>query len=248
VVLDVAKDPIHFQNPDLPHTRSEMALPLMISGQVIGALDVQSTEPNAFTADDIEVLSALADQVSLAIENARLFEQAQKSLNEAEAVYRQYLRETWTRLPEEQQIAGFRYSSAGSMPLEATGSQTDASILKPNGDHEQQEISVPVTLRGEKIGELSVHVPQRTRIKSDQMDLIKAVAERVALSVENARLFEETTRRAERERLVSNITTKIRGTNNPELMIRTAMEELQKALGASRVEIIPQKSSLDADK
>jgi GAF domain-containing protein len=79
------------------------------------------------------------------------------------------------------------------------------------------------------------------------MDLIKAVAERVALSVENARLFEESTKRAERERLVSDITTKIRSTNDPEVMIRTAIQELQQALGATRVEIIPQSSSIRSD-
>jgi twitching motility protein PilJ len=77
-------------------------------------------------------------------------------------------------------------------------------------------------------------------LNQEQIDLIKAVAERVALSAENARLFEETTRRAERERLVSDITGKIRSVNDPQTMIQTAMEELRKALGASRVEVIPQ--------
>jgi GAF domain-containing protein len=79
------------------------------------------------------------------------------------------------------------------------------------------------------------------------MDLIKAVAERVALSIENARLFEETSRRAERERLVSDITTKIRGKNDPDEMIKTAIEELQHALGATRVKIIPQRTSFHSD-
>jgi twitching motility protein PilJ len=77
-------------------------------------------------------------------------------------------------------------------------------------------------------------------LSEDQLDLIKAVAERVALSAENARLFEETTRRAERERLVSDITSKIRGTPDPQSMVQTAIDELRKALGASRVEVIPQ--------
>jgi GAF domain-containing protein len=77
-------------------------------------------------------------------------------------------------------------------------------------------------------------------MNDDQMDLIRAVAERVAISAENARLFDETTRRAERERLVSDITGKIRSVNDPQSMIQTAMEELRKALGASRVEVVPQ--------
>ncbi|MEW6400456.1 MAG: GAF domain-containing protein [Chloroflexota bacterium] len=245
ISLDVGADAIYFNNPDLPDTRSESAIPLKVGGNIVGALDVQSTEPNAFTPDDIEVLTILAEQVSMAIETARLFQQTQKSLQEAEAVYRQYLREAWTRLPQEQKLTGFRFSGAAAMPIAEPLDQKAASA---NGDGSKREVSVPVMLRGEKIGELVVQVPKETRIKSDQMDLIRAVAERVALSVENARLFEETSRRAERERMVTDITAKIRGTNKPEDMLRTAMEELQRALGATRVEIVPQKSSFDPDK
>jgi sigma-B regulation protein RsbU (phosphoserine phosphatase) len=107
----------------------------------------------------------------------------------------------------------------------------------------RQEISVPVILRGETIGTLSVQVPKAERVSRDQMDLIKAVAERVALSAENARLFEETTSRATRERIVSDITNKIRSTNDPQEMMQTAMAELQRVLGATRIEITPQKKS-----
>ncbi len=248
IALDVGADAVYFDNPDLPKTRSESALPLKISGKIVGALDVQSTEPNAFTDEDIEVLSTLADQVSLAIQNARLLDQTQKSLNEVETVYRQYLKETWTQLPHDQKLAGFRYSVSGAIPIEDISKDQNGSGSKSNGDVQRQEVSVPVILRGEKIGVLSVHIPKQERIRADQMDLIKAVAERVALSVENARLFEETTRRAERERLVSDITTKIRSSNDPQEMIKTAVEELQRALGATRVEIIPQRSSLHSDK
>jgi twitching motility protein PilJ len=99
---------------------------------------------------------------------------------------------------------------------------------------------VPIDLRGETIGTLVVQSPSGESLNQDQINLIKAVAERVALSAENARLFEETTRRAERERLVSDITGKIRSGNDPQTMIQTAMEELRKALGASRVEVVPQ--------
>ena len=92
-----------------------------------------------------------------------------------------------------------------------------------------------------KRAEVAELINLRLKVRNqDQIDLIKAVAERVALSAENARLFEETTRRAERERLVSDITGKIRSVNDPQSMIQTAMEELRKALGASKVEVIPQ--------
>jgi GAF domain-containing protein len=106
---------------------------------------------------------------------------------------------------------------------------------------ETGQFVVPIELRGEIIGNLVVQSLTGEEWNSDQQDLIKAVAERVALSAENARLFEETTQRAERERLVSEITGKIRSHTDPKTMIETAVNELRNALGASRVEIIPQK-------
>jgi twitching motility protein PilJ len=105
---------------------------------------------------------------------------------------------------------------------------------------EASQVVIPIELRGETIGSLVVQSPSTEKLNQEQIDLIKAVAERVALSAENARLFEETTRRAERERLVTDITGKIRSVNDPQAMIQTAMEELRKALGASRVDIVPQ--------
>jgi GAF domain-containing protein len=240
IALDVGKDAVYFDNPDMPDTRSEMALPLKIGEDVVGALDVQSTEASAFSEDDINVLSLLADQVSLAIENARLFDQARKSLAESEALYRQYLRQAWNRLPKEQNLAGFRYNVRGASPIDA---KLQPDIAKGSDvtidEYQSPRVSVPIAIRGETIGTLSVQIPDSNTFSEDQMDLVNAVAERVAFSAENARLFEETTRRAERERLVSDITVKIRGTNDPDTMIQTALEELKQALGASKVQLIP---------
>jgi HAMP domain-containing protein/putative methionine-R-sulfoxide reductase with GAF domain len=72
VASDVSQDPVHFRNELLPETRAEAAVPLQVAGQVLGALDVQSTDPAAFTNEDIELLQTLADQLSAAIQNARL--------------------------------------------------------------------------------------------------------------------------------------------------------------------------------
>jgi PAS domain S-box-containing protein len=77
IALDVGEEAVRFENPLLPETRSEMALPLIVRGQVIGAMTVQSTQESAFSDEDIAVLQTMADQLAVAIENARLFEQAQ---------------------------------------------------------------------------------------------------------------------------------------------------------------------------
>jgi GAF domain-containing protein/HAMP domain-containing protein len=245
VARNVGEDVQFFNNPDLPETKSEIALPIRSSNKVIGVLDAQSTKPDAFSDEDIDVLAILADQVSLAIENASLFETTRRSLTEAETLYRQYLRQAWSRLPREQKIAGYRYTPRGAAPLDPR------QPLGPGRDRGGEQVSapdvrinVPIKLRGETIGNLIVRAPQKQTWTQDQLDLVQAVAERVALSAENARLFDETSRRAERERLVTEITSKIRSTNNPEEMIRTALDELRNALGATQVQLIPQAISI----
>jgi len=243
IALDVGEDVNYFTNPELPSTHSEMALPLKAGNQIIGALDIQSAEVGAFTDEDFKTLLALSDQVSLAIQNARLFDQTQKTLTEFESIQRQYVRETWSRLPKEEKLRGYRNSITGAIPLD------EKSELPRSGDTKnKREINIPIILRGETIGTLSVQVPTNEHVSPDQVELIKAVAERVALSAENARLFDETTRRADRESLVSDITTKIRGTNDPQEMIKTAVEELKRALGATHVDILPQKIAPPPDK
>ena len=237
IAMDVGADAVFFNNPELPDTHSEMALPLKNGERIIGALDVQSTEAEAFTEDDIQMLNLLASQVSLAIENARLFDETRSALTRTEAISRQFTREAWGRLHTEQNLLGYRYNITGASPLEELVELTETGNGKQT---EVNQVVVPIELRGELIGKLVVQSPSDKVLSLDQIDIIKAVAERVALSAENARLFEETNRRAERERLVSDITGKIRSGTDPQLMIQTAMDELRKALGASRVEVIPQ--------
>jgi GAF domain-containing protein/HAMP domain-containing protein len=241
IAMDVGADAVFFNNPELADTHSEMALPLISKNIIVGALDVQSTEIGAFTEGDVQMLSLLADQVSLAIENARLFEETKHALGEAEAVSRLITREGFGRLAVEQNLVGYQYSIAGAKPLEEPVDLKGTATGK--GKQKQAETSqvlVPIELRGQTIGMLAVQTPSMDALNQDQIDLIRAVAERVALSAENARLFDETSRRAERERMVSDITSKIRSVNDPDLMIKTAVEELRNALGVSRVEVIPQ--------
>ena len=240
IVMDVGRSAVFFDNPELPDTHSEMALPLKAENRVMGALDVQSTERGAFTDEDIQMLSLLADQVSLAIENARLFDETRNALAEAEAISRQFTREAWGRVPVEHKLLGYRYNVAGAIPLKEPVELSEPGQRKSKDQREVNQVVIPIELRGETIGTLVVQSPSTDKLNQEQIDLIKAVAERVALSAENARLFEETTRRAERERLVTDITGKIRSVNDPQAMIQTAMEELRKALGASRVDVIPQ--------
>ena len=241
IAMDVGEDAVFFDNPELPDTHSEMALPLISGDKIIGALDVQSTQRGAFVSEDVQTLGLLSNQVTLAIENTRLFEETRRALAESEAITRQTIREAWKKLPAENKLLGYRYTLTGASPLNKPLDITSLEKEKNKGGQtETTQIIAPIQLRGETIGALIVQAPSSAGMDQDRIDLIKAVAERVAISAENARLFDETTRRAERERTVSDIAGRIRSVNDPQAMIQIAIEELRNALGATRVEIVPQ--------
>ncbi len=108
IALDVGTDAVHFDTAELPQTRSEMAAPLRLGDTMIGALDVQSTEEAAFGGEDIAALTALADQIAIAIENARLFQQAQRAVGQAEAAQKRYLQSAWTEFVRQDMVSNSR--------------------------------------------------------------------------------------------------------------------------------------------
>jgi GAF domain-containing protein len=226
-----------------------MALPLNFRGNTIGVLDVQSTVPGAFTESDVNTLSILADQVAIAIENARLFGQYQQTLDEVQTLYSQYLRTAWASFVRQETNVGYQQSISGGKPIEVLIESDEIRnalkmgnvVVADGSDNSESSMVVPVKLRGQTIGVLNIKAPTKNRKwNQDEINLAQAISDRLALALDNARLLQESQRRAERERLVSDITGKIRSANDPQIMIQTAMEELRKALGASRVEVIPQ--------
>ena len=240
VVLDTSADTVYALNPDLPETHSEITLPLTARGTTIGAIDVQSKISNAFTDIDVSVLSLLADQIAIAIDNVRLLDETQNSLVESQSLFREYIADAW-KTKSNSEILGYRQSLTG-------GQLITGKAIKENGNHQDDEkdmLAIPIHLRDQVIGTLNISPNNKDRTWSaDEIDIIKAVAERLALALDNARLFEETSTRASRERLVSDITTKIRSSNDPQEMIKTAAEELKRALGATRVEVVPKTNNL----
>ncbi len=246
IALDVGEDAVFFDNPDLPETRSEMALPLRVRQEIIGVLDVQSTEPSAFNQEDIKILSILADQVAIAIENARLLSEVRQALAESQALYGEMALRAWEQKTAHAPI-GYWYSGGSGAPIFDTLDRQEIRTALESGRTviwEESElgpiIAVPIRLQNQAIGVLEVRSPHPDRSwRQDEIAIVEAVAERLSLALENARLFEETYTRAAREQAVAEITTKIRSTNDPQAMIRIAIEELQRVLNVSRVEIIP---------
>ncbi len=236
IALDTGSDAVFFNNPDLPDTHSEMALPLTARGKIIGALDVQSTVPNAFTDTDISTLSLLADQIAISIDNVRLLQEAQEALAESQSIFREYLADSWQK-KSASGIVGYHQTLTGGQVITANKARDELPDANENG-----ALTVPIKLRNQTIGTLDIRpITGGRHWRTDEVNIVRAVAERLGLALDNARLFEETSARASRERLVTDITTKIRSTNDPQEMVRTAVEELKRALGVTRVEIIPQK-------
>jgi putative methionine-R-sulfoxide reductase with GAF domain/HAMP domain-containing protein len=141
IALDVGHEAVRFDNPLLPDTRSEMALPLIAGGRVLGALDVQSAEPAAFSQQDIAVLQLVADQVAVAIANARLFAQAQSALEAERRAYGEIGRESWARLSRAQQTPGYYSDEHGVSPA-AQGRSLDMDADGPVGGGVGQRPSV----------------------------------------------------------------------------------------------------------
>ncbi len=249
IALDVGQDAVFFNNPDLPTTRSEMALPLKVGEEIIGALDVQSEVPNAFSPEDLSVFTTLADQVAIAIYNNQLYNETLRALAEAQQLHRQYLQQEWAKEVQTHRHRGFRYTIKGVEPIHESLDWKDIEYVYETGkpyiftetldDQTQRAVmAVPISIRGETIGVIRVQDQGEARVWSDnELQAVQDVAQQVGVALETARLFEKTVHRAERERRVLEITGKIRSTNDPQEMLQIAAAELQRVLGASKAQI-----------
>lgn len=241
VALDTGQDAVYFNNPFLPDTHSEIALPLLAGSEVIGALDVQSKDKNAFSDEDVDALSILADQVSVAIQNARQHEETRKALAESEALSRQLAGSQWQEFTQRRKIVGIRHSGARATLLydhkgkEESARESNESEAQPK--KRTGLISLPITMRGEPIGTVEVRAPSNQRWDKDELDIVSAIIERTALALENARFFEDSQKRAAKERAIGEIAAKISAQNNVEELFRTAAVELRQAIPGAEVSI-----------
>jgi len=241
IALDVGNDAVFFNNPDLPNTRSEMALPLRIGGKVIGVLDIQSTEANAFTQEDINVASTLANQVAIAIENARLFSEARLALREAEETFARYIKQEWGNFANQAKNTGYLFDGARTIALETRQKQERVRSLVKTGrlslEKESNEIAVPIKFRGQTVGMLDVKSKKGNRQwTQDEITLLESAAERAAFALENARLVESAQRQATRERAIGEISAKIGAVSDLDTIMQTTVEELGRRIqGAAEV-------------
>jgi len=245
IALDVGTDAIFFNNPDLPLTRSEMALPLIARGQIIGVLDVQSEQAGAFTDTDARTLSILGDQIAIAIENARLLDQTQRALGEMQTLYSQHVLENWRTFTEEEAAIGYQQSLTGGSRLKAAVdsdeiraamNQGSLLVIPGSADQGEPQMVVPVKLRGQVIGVIKIQAPTTERHWSqDEIHLAEAVSDRLSLALENARLIQDSQRQVLKEQAISEVTARIGSSVNLRNVLQTAVEELGRFLPGSEV-------------
>lgn len=233
IALDVGAEAVRFQNPHLPLTRSELALPILASEvspdsldignaavdtRPLGAISIQSVREAAFDQDDIVVLQGIADALAAAIENARLFAAMQSGLEEVQALHRQYLRGAWQRAESTQELS-YQF---GDDPK--AGESADLPPLE-----------VPLRVRGQVIGSLVLEFDPDEPVpgwKTDEIALAQTIADQAALALENVRLLEESQRTAELQRKSAGIAGKLWSSTNIEAILRTTLQELSASLGA----------------
>jgi GAF domain-containing protein len=299
VALDVGADAVHFKNPDLPHTRSEMALPLIVGDRLLGALDVQSIEETAFDEEDVAILRLMADQVAVAIDNAFRFSEESAILEATSPLYRASrgialatslddvlssivehaagphidrcslnhyadpsqgqkpfcleVAAVWDRADDAPHPLGTQYPM-DQYKLMALMRQESAEPLVANDLYAESldgrvdnktlllltqklglraVLILPLVAAGRPTGLLMVSSRQSHTWTETELRTFRSLSAQVAGAVENARLFQRAQVRAERERLVAEITDQVRTSTEVDTILRTAIGELGRALRAS---------------
>jgi GAF domain-containing protein/HAMP domain-containing protein len=249
VVLDVGKEAVYFENPDLPETRSEMALPLKAGGKIIGALDIQSKAEAAFSNEDIATLQILANQLAVAIENAGLFAENQAALEKARLAYGDISRAGWQNLLGRQtdELGYISLAGKGTQPVAGQTSPEFLAALKsgqPVLSNEAATLHLPITVRGNAIGAIRLDKRKGGKWPEGDIATASALAEQLSAALESARLFNDISQRAERERLVADITARIGANIKVDDILSSTVDELGRLLGDSEISIQIQPSDL----
>lgn len=234
IALDTGVDAIFFNNPHLPGTRSELSVPIKYGSDTIGVLDVQSTQSSAFNEEDASTLLTLSNQLALILRQKEEFEAAARdrgvrSLRSLDTPHKQL---------------GYSFNADGSIientvPLNpfferaVISGETVAAVKTPHGNNPL--LIVPVRVREQVIGIIQIESSDESRSwTEDEILLVQAVSDRAGLALDNAGLLESATQRALQEETISRLTDQIGSSTDFERIMRTTIQELGLALGASR--------------
>jgi GAF domain-containing protein len=236
IAHDVGADAVFFNNPDLQETRSELALPLIVNTQILGVLDVQSTQPMAFTEDDVTTLQTLAEQLAIAIQNARLFSEVEKALETARLAYGEQSREAWSKMLHSESNIAFLATSPSTVPVQDNSTAPGIQKAIESGDiilgEDGLTICVPVKIRGQVIGAIRLRKAEIAEAwTQDETNLAIVLSDQLSGALESARLYRDSLQRAARESLVSEISAKITASTTRDAILRETVQELGQSIG-----------------
>ena len=246
IALDVGDEAQRFDNPLLPETRSEMALPLRSHRDVIGAMTVQSDKSSAFNEASILVMQTMADQVAVAIDNVRLYAQTQRALAEMQLVQQRYFGEAWAEFLQHKLLRGYKKAGDEMVALEATPlpgvaqalTQREPLVMPANADEGvATQVIVPIRFRDHAVGAVGFGLSESQPLSDEQIVFVEAIAEQFGQAAENLRLVDATHRLAAREHAVGEIAARMRQSLELDTVLKTAAEELRQALQTPEVTI-----------
>jgi GAF domain-containing protein len=227
--------------------------PLVHRDRQLGTFCFFDPDVHRLDERDLLLLEAIGRQIGVGVANARLFQQSEAALGEVEAAHQSYLRRGWQEHLRQRDMlgrSGFVYQSSGSGPDEEVVAVPDlwkpemeravaeggpAVVQDSEEEQERAGVAVPITLRGQTLGVVGIETEAGDRQwTEDEIALLAAVSEQLGQALESARLFADTERSAERERLIGDITAKIRASTDVQNILETTAEELGRVLGTSR--------------
>jgi GAF domain-containing protein/HAMP domain-containing protein len=243
IAQDVDLDAVHYENPFLPDTRSEIALPLRSYNVTIGVLDIQSKTPGAFDERDLQILQVLADQLAAAIENAQLVQRLETTLDELSRANQSNTRQIWQSTINKRTASAYEYDGLQIRPIPKDLAPEYTKRLeggRPVIVHSDSKntLLIPLTILGQVIGVVGLEQEDTQKVWSEeQIAIAQAAANRAALTLENARLFEESSRRAAKESAIFAASSRIGSAASIENILKTTAEELDKVLNSSEITI-----------
>jgi len=250
VALEAGEDVERLATRELPNTRSEAALPLLSRSRVLGALTVQSDQPGAFDETTVAMLQSMADQVAVALDNARLFAEGQTALETARRAYGELSRQAWLDLLQINRNLGFHGDKQGVARADGVFTAEMEQVLQTGnpvcirsvgGDsaiESRSTLAVPVKVHGQVIAVLDTYKPgAEGEWTADELTLLEMLAEQLGLALESARLYQDTQRRATRERLAGEVTTHIRESLDLDAVLRAAAEQMRQTLDLEKVTV-----------
>jgi GAF domain-containing protein len=233
---NVNEDPFYFKIPLLSETRSELAVPLIVGSRLLGVLDIQSTQPNAFSDDDVRAIRAVADELALAVDRARLLSETQQQLEKFQSSYRDLARHSWRRLSrvglDSIIRVSNRYDEGG---MDEDDFKTLEQAIQKKGtvlSEDEQEIAIPVTMRGEHIATIGARKTSgNEQWSEDEIALLEAVSGQVALALESARQYTEEHRRVSELEVVNRVSQAVSQHLRLDSLYRVVHAQINQVLG-----------------